>query len=158
MSGRNGEPGARQPDMSPAERKVWLASHAAPEQYMLVTSDEMHVMMDGVRQNRELIDALQKTFRRCEKITGDYWKTEPDLPNGVAAAVFDAQKYKKISALLLPQLRRMVKRIEAVRYIVAPHVGEATNQDVFGLEKEIKEALDLLETQAALRRDRKSTT
>lgn len=147
-----------QPDMTPAERKVWLASHAAPSQYMLVTVAEMQVMMDGQVQQRELCDALNRQFRRVEKILLGYWKTEPDLVNGVAAAVFDAGKYTKLAKLLPPHLRKMRDQFKAIREMVTPHVGDATKNELHELGEKIVEAIDLLETQEALRRDRRATT
>lgn len=156
MSAPNGfNLGEKVPDMTPAERKVWLASHNAPEQYMLVTVAEMHVMMDGQRQQRELCDALNRQFKRVEKILSGYWKTEPDLPNGVAAAVFDAGKYTKLAKLLPPHLAELKKCLSAM---AGRDLSDVQRVEFHELDKAVAEMVDLLETQAALRRDRRSTT
>lgn len=150
--------GGKAKDMNPQERRVWLASHNAPEQYMLLTVDEMVILKAGVDRANETSDAYGRTFKRCEKLLLEYWKTEPDLPNGIAAAVFDAGKYTKLAKLLPPHLRKLRDKFKAVRHIVDPHVGDATRNELAELGEGLVEILDLLESQAALRRDRKTTT
>lgn len=147
-------PDAPEADMTPAERKVWLASHNAPAQYLLVTVDEMQVMMAGVRKDREVNEALQRTFRRAELVLLEYWKSEPDLPQAIAAAVFDATRYKKGVNTALPGLRKVVEKLEAAIRLsggLAPTVV----QDFHDAKKAIEDLIEFLNKQTELRRNRK---
>lgn len=149
--------GGALPDMSPSERKLWSASHNLPPQYMLVTVKEMLLMRGHMNAESERAQAFKRTFDRIEAALKDYWKGESDMPNGVAAAVFEGKKWRNVHHLLLPHLRKAVKALDAVRAMVAPHVGIATMQEIGDLDKNLKEAVELIETQAALRRERKAS-
>ena len=145
--------GAQLPDpapMTPQERRLWSASHALPEIYLLVTREEMQVMSVSMAQQRAVAGALQRTFKECEVLLADYWKNEPDLPNGVAAAVFDANRYKKAVDLVLPHLRKLKANLAAL-----PTSEHTATEALYASRKHLDEQIALLDKQTNLRRDRK---
>jgi len=139
--------------MSPGERKLWAASHALPPQYLLVTRSEMEVMGAAMAQQRNLAGALQRTFKECEVILAYYWKNEPDLTNGVAAAVFDANRYKKAADLLLVNLGKIRAKLDGL-----PPINPPVCDTLYALSKELAEQIAFLQKQIALRRDRKGSS
>lgn len=152
----NGAPAPQTPDMSPSERKLWANSHALDARYLLVTSAEMKLMMEGMAQMRELAGALRRTHKELELNLADYWKNEPDLPNGVAAAVFDAKKYKDAVTRAIPTLRKLHEVFFAAATKVAgfnPAFGNELGTFANNLGQQVKE----LEKAHAQRRDRRST-
>ena len=146
--------GGKTPDMDASERKIWAASHNLPSHYMLVTVNEMLTMRGQMNAESTRAEAFKRTFDRCDASLTEYHKTEPDLPNAVAAAAFNAKKWKTAETKVLPQLRKARDNLKAVREMVAPHVGAATMLEIHNLGEKILEAIDMLEKQSALRRER----
>lgn len=148
----NGATPPQTPDMSPSERKIWANSHALDERYLLVTFAEMKLMGDSMAQQRTLTGALQRTFKECELILADYWRNEPDLPNGVASAVFDAKRFKKGVDLGLVHLRQIIVKLASVP---VPGDDQATRDALHAVTKDLNDQVKDLERIVAQRRDRK---
>lgn len=80
---------------TPQQRKAWLVAKGAPDDFVLVTNTQMLAMANGMNQQRELTNGLTLIHKRLERALKEYHKTEPDMVNGVGAAVFDAERYRK---------------------------------------------------------------
>lgn len=97
--GPNGSPGL--PPMSPQERAVWMASHNAPANILLVTREEMLAMKDS-------FDAGMREVKEWRRIGRMYLgadipeSAEPAL-RGVIAAKDQAKEKAKISGATRPQ-------------------------------------------------------
>lgn len=138
--------------MTREARKLWLASHNAPEDAVLLSVQES----DGMLKSLQAANAILQLMRRGENMTiaqtGDYFSQEPDLPNAVGAAVFDALRYKKYADL-------SEAKLEAVRNLIAaaaklPGIPAAAAVDLINASAIAKELLDLLVKQRDLRRER----
>lgn len=143
------------PDMTPGERKLWCNSHALDARYLLVTYEEMTLMGESMAQQRQLAGALSRTHKELELNLADYWKNEPDLPNGVAAAVFDAKRYKKAVDLTIPVLRKL----HAAFFLLVKKANEFNpvfSSELATLADDLRDQGKELERIAALRRDRRA--
>lgn len=91
------------PDMTPAERRVWAASHNLPENMLLVTADEMHAMNQ----------AFQAAMLECQqwRQTGKlYMGAGADLPETFEPALrtYMAERErleKVVKRLTTPQVK-----------------------------------------------------
>lgn len=81
--------------MTPQERKLWLAVHNAPDEYVLVTKQEMLTMGNAMNRQVQMTHSMARTHRAIERELKDYWKSEPDIVNAAGAAAFDGDKFKK---------------------------------------------------------------
>lgn len=147
----NGTPPAR---MSAAERSLWLASHAAPPGMLLVEENEFARITSVLVQQQRLLKPCLVERNEMRRILGDYEKNEPDLLNGVASAVFDAERYKKGSDLALSGLKKAKERLDALIASESAPVNFAFRADLLAVSKAIGDEVSTLEKQAALRRNR----
>lgn len=112
----NGPNGAPQPGegqaWTPAQRKLWLKTMGAPDDFVLLTTAEMMNLMDGVKQARAVASDLSDMFRFAIKLLGAYEKTEPDFINAVGAAAFDADRYGKLVEKLAEAIPEIKKRLD----------------------------------------------
>lgn len=139
--------------MSTSERKLWLASHNAPPDMMLVTIAEMLAMRASMDQSGRLSNAFTEDFKLCVGQLGEYWQNEPSFVDAVASAAFDASRYKKASELALAALKCL--KVKADGLCKASGVSAALAVDLLGLSKGLDEALEPLEKESNKRRERK---
>ena len=143
------------PQMTPDERKIWMTSHGAPPDMLMVSRDEMMVMHNANREIQRENQMYLKAHARLEDIVPEaYWTSEPDMVNAVGALAFDAQRDAKISALVLMKLRTIGKRLEAAIKLAGPSLQPVVLADFLEATSSIDELLESIAKMKQKRRDR----
>jgi hypothetical protein len=138
--------------MSPAERKLWLASRNAPPDMMLFTQTESESMLAALTANQKLLQAHRKGLNMLIEQARPFMAAEPDLTNAVGAAVFDAQRYKKGCDLALVKLQQLLAKLEKIA--AAPGLFPVAVIDITNVALDTESMIDLLTKQSQLRRVR----
>ena len=143
------------PQMTPAERKIWMASHGAPPDMLMVSRDEMMVMHNANREIQRENHMYLKAHARLEEIVPEeYWTSEPDMVNAVGALAFDAERDSKIAALVLLKLRPVGKRLEAAIKLAGTALAPVVLADFVEAVSAIDSLLESITKAKAKRRDR----
>lgn len=141
--------------MSPQERTIWLACKGAPKDMIMVTEGEMKRITDALNAEHRTRVGHEAGLQTLMVIFDDYWKTEPDLLNAAAAAVFDARKFQSASKVF-GALRSAQKKLDGVLKNPIISGNPALAVDLLSVSVEIGEKIAVLEDQASLRRDRRA--
>jgi hypothetical protein len=143
------------PEMNPEERALWLAAKGAPPNMMLVTREEHDRVMRALKAEHETRVGHEAGINMLILLVGDYWKAEPDLPNAVSAAMFDATRYKKAVEHALPRLKATIEKLNAAAIAANNEdVDPTVKIDVALAIAELEQIEAVLKKYSELRRER----
>lgn len=142
----NGAPKPRpplpKPSLTPEERKIWLASHNAPRDMLMISIPEFQQMTIGMINGQRTLLALKATIDATADHLDNYWRTQPDLPTAARAAVHDAKRFHRIAERCLTDVDSFLTLTQSL----ANHMDDAT-----GLAIIYEEAARIGETLAFIR-------
>lgn len=142
------------PRMTPEERKIWLASKAAPDGALLMYESELAVIQRQIVTEHALRVLREKALTAIMLDLGDYYKNEPDLPNAVGAAVFDAYKFKTAVESAQGKLGPMKERLDQLAS--NKDLPIALTIDALDLSAKLGELIQLFKGAADARRQRRT--
>jgi hypothetical protein len=146
----------RLPAMSPDERRLWLAAKGAPADMFLITAAELGKLQGALASEHQIRVGHERGIAALCRQLGPYWVEQPDLPNAVAAALFDADKFTKVrktfGALRTAKgkLDRVIATAQATNFAIAA--------DLIDVSATLDEKLRVLEEADRLRRERGDLT
>lgn len=85
------------PSLTPEERKIWLASHNAPGDMLMVSIHEFRQLTVGILNGQRALTALKTMCEETANNFAHYHQTNPDLPSAAKAAVHDAARFHRIA-------------------------------------------------------------
>lgn len=144
-------PGVPAANWTPGERRIWLISHKAPDNMMLVTKAEMQVMANSMGQQRKLTQEALDQVQALAFLLGDYYAREDGLPSAVKQAVFDAGRYKKATEVTAKRVQALKERCARLADSARARGHEEIAAGVVGIENELAERLIFLVEQMALK-------
>ena len=125
---------------SPAERKIWSASHNLPKEYNLVTNDEMMTMANAMNG----VTAELNTYQHAHKILEDavpqeYLDATPDLVNAILVAMKALEQNDQTLEFTLKKLKSLRKKLEAAIKLAGTTVAPVVFADLIEVAKDLEE-------------------
>lgn len=149
--------------MKPEDRGLWLLRNKVPPGYLLVAENEIDAIGRGLTEERRARNTLQIAMNGTIEALGNYWKTEPDLPNAAGAAVFDAARGTEMTDQARAAIDYAITALQTlanmtdggcdereVAMTIGPIINDAANK--------LGEALKFIDAKRAERRDRTKGT
>ena len=126
--------------MTPAERKIWSASHNLPKEYNLVTNDEMMVMANAMKNT----SAELRTYQEAHKILEDavpqeYIDATPDLVNAILVSMKALDQNDQTLEFTLKKLRALRKKLEAATKLAGTTVAPVVFADLVEVAKDLQD-------------------
>lgn len=136
------------PSLTPEERKIWLASHNAPADMLMISHAEFRQMTVGMINGQRTLLVLKATVEETANHLDNYWRTQPDLPTAARAAVHDARRFHRIAERCLNDVDSFLTLTQSL----ANHMDDPTGLAIIYEEaNRIGETLAFIKEQMALR-------
>lgn len=150
MNPPNGSRGPILPaKMSPAERKLWMVSHRAPADALLVYQDEFATITEQLQR----AIACEGELKMIAAIISEngFAEGKKDLRSAVLGLVFDALRYRRASEFALGALARVDDDLDVIidrlTHIKEPAAFTASF-DLVNLRAKLAEAAGFVKTQS----------
>lgn len=147
----NGAPKLRpplpKPSLTPEERKIWLASHNAPADMLMISASEFRQMSMGMINGQRALTALKTACEETANHLDNYWRTQPDLATAARAAVHDAKRFHLIAERCLTDVDSFLTLTQSL----SNHMDDPTGLAIIYEEaNRIGETLAFIREQMAL--------
>jgi hypothetical protein len=141
-------PAPKLPPMTPSERQLWLVSHRAPPDMLLVTQAEFFAL----RQQLERAIAIESEGRGAVAALDSfgYWQGNTTLPEVCADVAFDARRYERATNHAIETVNIALSTCQALAAYVDDEAGDLVIQE---LADKLGETLAFLRAQAAAKRE-----
>ena len=146
----------RPPSMTIEERDLWMTAKGAPKDMIMVPTEEYRRLCETVILERQTRMGHESGLKGLMFLLDEYFKTEPDLGNAIAAALFDARRFKPATESAITSLKATKERLSKA-IIYSADIGlNSFSADFLRVSNELGETIKALEAVAAERRDRRA--